>query len=80
MKVDWKFFEKFEAVVKNDPVVKQKYEEGDVKGVEEYVKREIFNKPEDHFNLEKLRKSVKADRRITRCRIYRENLREYIEI
>jgi len=26
MKVDWKFFEKFEYVVKNDPVVKQKYD------------------------------------------------------
>ena len=65
MKVDWKFFEKFEHVVKNDPVVKQKYEQGDVKGAEEYVKNEIFEKPEDYFNLEKLRKSVKADRRIS---------------
>ncbi|MFA4990850.1 MAG: DEAD/DEAH box helicase family protein [Candidatus Paceibacterota bacterium] len=71
MKVDWKFFEKFEHVVKNDPVVKQKYEQGDVKGAEEYIKTEIFEKPEDYFNLEKLRKAVKADRRIT--------LREVIE-
>ncbi|MFH1712961.1 MAG: DEAD/DEAH box helicase family protein, partial [Candidatus Jacksonbacteria bacterium] len=53
MKVDWKFFEKFEYVVKNDPVVKQKYEQGDVKGAEEYVKTEIFEKPKDYFNLEK---------------------------
>ena len=65
MKVDWKFFEKFESVVKNDPVVKQKYEQGDISGLEEYVKKEIFEKPEDYFNLEKLRKSVKADRRIS---------------
>ncbi|MFA4872838.1 MAG: DEAD/DEAH box helicase family protein [Patescibacteria group bacterium] len=71
MKVDWKFFDKFESVVKNDPVVKQKYEQGDVKGAEEYVKTEIFEKPEDYFNLDKLRKSVKADRRIT--------LKEFIE-
>jgi len=71
MKVDWKFFEKFEHVVKNDPVVKQKYEQGDVKGAEEYVKTEIFEKPEDYFNMEKLRKAVKADRRIT--------LKEFIE-
>lgn len=71
MKVDWKFFDKFEHVVKNDPVVKQKYDQGDVKGAEEYVKTEIFEKPEDYFNLEKLRKSVKADRRIT--------LKEFIE-
>ena len=71
MKVDWKFFDKFESVIKNDPVVKQKYDQGDVKGAEEYVKTEIFEKPEDYFNLDKLRKSVKADRRIT--------LKEFIE-
>ena len=45
-------------------------EEG-IEGVEEYVKTEIFEKPEDYFNLDKLRKSVKADRRIT--------LKEFIE-
>jgi type I restriction enzyme R subunit len=71
MKVDWKFFEKFEATVKNDPVAKQKYEQGDLIGVEEYVKNEIFDKPKDYFNLERLRKSVKADRRI--------GLKEFIE-
>jgi len=65
MKIDWKFFERFEHVVKNDPFVKQKYEQGDVKGAEEYIKAEIFDKPEDYFNMEKLRKAVKVDRRIT---------------
>jgi len=65
MKIDWKFFERFEHVVKNDPFVKQKYEQGDVKGAEEYIKTEIFDKPEDYFNMEKLRKAVKVDRRIT---------------
>jgi len=64
-------FWKFEHVVKNDPVVKQKYEQGDVVGAEEYVKTKIFDKPEDYFNLDKLRKAVKADRRIT--------LKEFIE-
>lgn len=71
MKVDWKFFEKFEHVVKNNPVVKQKYEQGDIRGAEEYIKNEIFEKPEDYFNMEKLRKAIKADRRIT--------LKEFIE-
>lgn len=65
MKVDWKFFEKFESVVKNDPVVKQKYEQGDIQGAEEYIKAEILDKPEDYFSIDKLRKSVKADRRIS---------------
>jgi len=71
MKVDRKLFEKFETVVKDDSFIKQKYEEGDLATIEDYVKDKIFDKPEDFFNLEKLRKSVKADRRIS--------LREFIE-
>ncbi|RIK82257.1 restriction endonuclease subunit R [candidate division KSB1 bacterium] len=71
MKIDRKLFEKFEMVVKEDSFIKQKYEEGDLDTVESYVKDEIFDKPEDYFNLDKLRKSVKADRRIS--------LREFIE-
>lgn len=71
MKIDRKLFEKFEAVVKDDSFIKQKYEEGDLATIEEYVKDKIFDKPEDFFSLEKLRKSVKADRRIS--------LREFIE-
>jgi type I restriction enzyme R subunit len=65
MKVDWKFFEKFESAVKNDPVVKQKYDQGDVQGLEEYIRTHLLNKPEDYFTLDKLRKSIKADRRIS---------------
>ncbi len=71
MKIDRKLFERFEAAVKDDSFIKQKYEEGDLETIEEYVKDNIFDKPEDFFSLEKLRKSVKADRRIS--------LREFIE-
>ncbi len=71
MKIDRKLFERFEAVVKEDSFIKQKYEEGDLATIENYVKDNIFNKPEDYFSLEKLRKSVKADRRI--------GIREFIE-
>jgi len=65
MKIDRKFFEKFEDQVKAAGEVRQRYERGDVKGAEEIVVAELFNKPEDFFNLEKLRKAVQADRRIT---------------
>jgi len=71
MKIDRKLFEKFESVVKDDSFIQEKYREGDLATIEDYVKDKIFNKPEDFFNLEKLRKSVKADRRIS--------LREFIE-
>ncbi|MDO8556854.1 MAG: DEAD/DEAH box helicase family protein [Candidatus Jorgensenbacteria bacterium] len=71
MKIDRKLFEKFESTVKNDPFIQKKYEEGDLETVEDYVRGEIFDKPEDYFNLEKLRKAIKSDRRIS--------LREFIE-
>jgi len=71
MKVDRKLFEKFEETVKTDSFIKEKYHKGDLAAIEEYVKSEVFDKPEEHFTMEKLRKAVKADRRIS--------LREMIE-
>lgn len=65
MKVDRKIFEKFEETVKADSFIKEKYEAGDMQAVEDYVKTEVFDKPEDYFSLDKLRKSVKVDRRLS---------------
>lgn len=65
MKIDRKFFERFEDKVKAVPEVRARYEQGDIKGAEEVVIATLFNKPEDFFNLDKLRKAVQADRRIT---------------
>ena len=65
MKIDRQFFEKFEDKVKAAPEVRERYEQGDFKGAEELVVTVLFNKPEDFFNLDKLRKAVRADRRIT---------------
>ena len=71
MKVDRKLFEKFEEKIKQDDYVKEQYKKGNFTALEGYVKEKIFNKPEDYFDFEKLRKSVKVDRRIS--------LREIIE-
>ena len=65
MKIDRKLFEKFEDQVKATPEVRERYERGDIKGAEAVVIAALFNKPEDFFNLDKLRKAVQADRRIT---------------
>lgn len=65
MKVDRKLFEKFEDTIKADPFIKEKYEQGDMQAVEDYVKTEIFDKPQEFYNLEKLRKSAKVNRRIS---------------
>jgi len=65
MKIDRKFFERFEDQVKAAPEVRERYERGDIKGAEEIVIASLFNKPEDFFDLAKLRKAVQLDRRIT---------------
>jgi type I restriction enzyme, R subunit len=71
MKIDRKLFEDFEATVKNNAFLKETYHKGDLATIEDYVKAEIFHKPEEYFDLEKLRKAVNVDRRIS--------LREIIE-
>lgn len=65
MKIDRKLFERFEETVKADDYIKQKIEEGRFNEAEEHIKQAIFNKPEDYFDLDKLRKSLKLDRRLS---------------
>jgi type I restriction enzyme R subunit len=65
MKIDRKLFERFEETVKADDYIKQKIDEGRFNEAEEHIKQAIFNQPEDYFNLDKLRKSLKLDRRLS---------------
>ncbi len=43
----------------------RKVEQGDFRAAEDYIREEIFDKPEEYYNLEKLRKAVQVDRRVT---------------
>ncbi|MCE7936295.1 restriction endonuclease subunit R [Candidatus Saccharibacteria bacterium CPR2] len=65
MKVDWKLYEKFEQAIQADPQVKHLYENISPEAAEDYVRSEKFDKPDDYFNLDKLRKSIKSDRRVS---------------
>ena len=65
MKIDRKLFERFEEAVKADDYIKQKIDEDRFNEAEEHIKQAIFNKPEDYFDLDKLRKSLKLDRRLS---------------
>lgn len=71
MKIDRKFYEQFEEKVKQNEVVREHYKRGDVRAAEEYIRSHLFDKPEEFFNLDKLRKAIQLDRRLT--------LREVIE-
>jgi type I restriction enzyme R subunit len=65
MRIDREFFGRFEQVVKKDDFVAEKVASGDFDAAETYIIENIFEKPEDFFNLEKLRKAAQLDRRLT---------------
>jgi type I restriction enzyme R subunit len=59
------FFQQFEEKAKGDNEIKQLMEAGDVAVASARAKEKYENKPEEYFNLEKLRKSLKIDRKIS---------------
>lgn len=71
MKVDRMFFDRFGETVKKDEVVVKSLEEGNWDRILDHINQNIFNKPENYYTIEKLRRSIRSDRRIT--------LREIVE-
>jgi type I restriction enzyme R subunit len=65
MKIDRMFFEKFEDTVREDKTIAAAVESGQWDRVIDYVNREVFNKPEEFYTLDKLRKAAAVDRRLT---------------
>jgi type I restriction enzyme R subunit len=65
MKIDRMFFAKFEETVKNDQTIVEAVEAGDWDRVIDYVNREVFDRPEEYYSLDKLRAAVQVDRRVT---------------
>jgi type I restriction enzyme R subunit len=65
MKIDRMFFEKFEDAVRENEIIAQAVEAGQWDRVIDYINREVFDKPEEYYNLDKLRKAAAVDRRLT---------------
>jgi len=65
MKIDRMFFEKFEDTVREDKTIAAAVESGQWDRVIDYVNREVFDKPEEFYTLDKLRKAAAVDRRLT---------------
>lgn len=65
MKIDRMFFEKFEDKVRENDFIARAVENGQWDRVIDYVNREVFDKPEEYFTLEKLRKAAAVDRRLS---------------
>ena len=65
MKIDRMFFEKFEDSVRENETIAAAVEAGHWDRVIDYVNREVFDKPEEYYTLDKLRKAAAVDRRLT---------------
>lgn len=65
MKIDRMFFEKFEDTVRENETIVQAVEARQWDRVIDYVNREVFNRPEEYYTLEKLRTAAAVDRRLT---------------
>ena len=65
MKIDRMFFEAFEDTVRKNETIAAAVESGQWDCVIDYVNREVLNKPEEFYTLEKLRGAAAVDRRLT---------------
>jgi len=65
MKIDRMLFKKFEDYIKMDDIIKKNVELGNWEHVISHIQQEIFDKPEEYFNLEKLRKAARIDRKVS---------------
>jgi len=64
MKIDRMFYEKFEDTVRENDFIAASVETGQWDRVIDYVNKELFDKPAEFYNLDKLRKAAAVDRRL----------------
>ncbi len=65
MRIDRMFFNRFADTVREDETIARAVEAGEWDRVMDYVNRTVFNKPEEYYTLDKLRRATAVDRRLT---------------
>ena len=65
MKIDRMFFEKFEDTVRGNDEIAAAVVAGQWDHVIDLVNREVFDRPDEYFTLDKLRRAAAVDRRIS---------------
>lgn len=65
MKIDRMFFDRFAETVRENETIAEAVEAGQWDRVIDYVNREVFDKPEEYYNLDTLRKAAAVDRRLS---------------
>jgi type I restriction enzyme R subunit len=71
MKIDNKFFQSFEATLREDAEISQAVQEGNIETAVSLTHEKFINKTEEQYTVEKLTKALKIDRKVS--------LREIIE-
>jgi type I restriction enzyme R subunit len=64
MKIDRMFFQRFEDTVCGNDFIAASVEAGEWDRVIDYVNKEVFDKPDEYYSLEKLRQAAAVDRRL----------------
>ena len=65
MKIDRMFFDRFAETVRENETIAKAVEAGQWDLVIDYVNREVFDKPEEYYTIDKLRRAAAVDRRLT---------------
>ena len=65
MKIDRMFFDRFTEEVRENEFIAHAVESGQWDRAIDYVNREVFDRPEEYYNLAKLRQAAAVDRRLT---------------
>lgn len=65
MRVDRETFEKFKETTQKDTTIQQLHQDREWEQLEDYMVKNVFDKPNEFFNLDKLRKSIGLDRRVS---------------
>jgi type I restriction enzyme R subunit len=64
MRIDRMFYQRFEDTVRENATIVEAVEAGQWDKVIDYVNHEVFDKPAEYYNLDKLRKAAAVDRRL----------------
>lgn len=65
MKIDRMFYQRFEETVRENDFIAESVKNGQWDKVIDYVNKEVFDKPDEYYSLDKLRKAAGVDRRLT---------------
>ncbi len=65
MRIDREPYEKFKEQTTQDETIREYVQNEDWESLEDYMSKSVFDKPNEYFNLEKIRKSLGVDRRIS---------------